>query len=64
MKIRSFCIPASRAVASLAKEWEVNPVWVWDVFEYECGVIKGCGNVVTQEDIDRVESYICSEMQS
>lgn len=62
MKIRSYCIPASRAVSALATKWEVNPAWVWDIFEDECGVIKGLGNVVTQEEIDLVEWYICNEI--
>ena len=62
MKIRSYCIPVSRAVSALATKWEVNPAWVWDIFEDECGVIKGLGNVVTQEEIDLVEWYICNEI--
>ena len=62
MKIRSYCIPVSRAVSALAMKWEVNPAWVWDIFEDECGVIKGLGNVVTQEEIDLVEWYICNEI--
>jgi hypothetical protein len=62
MKIRSLYITASRAVAALAKKWEVNPVWVWDLFEYEFGVIKGLGNLVSQDEINRVESIICEEI--
>ena len=31
-------------------------------FEDKCGVIKGLGNVVTQEEIDLVEWYICNEI--
>lgn len=61
MKIRSLYIKASRAVATLAKKWDVNPAWVWDLFEYECGVIKGLGNLVSQEEINRVECIICKE---
>lgn len=62
MKIRSLYIQASRAVSAISKKWGVNPVWVWDLFETECGVIKGLGNLVSQEEIDRVESYICTEI--
>lgn len=62
MKTRNLYIAASRAVATLAKTWEVNPAWVWDLFEDECGVIKGLGNLVSQEDINRVEGIICEEI--
>ena len=62
MKIRSLYIAASRAVASLAKTWEVNPAWVWDLFEDECGVIKGCRCLVSQDEIDKVELIICGEI--
>ena len=62
MKIRNLYIAASRAVATLAKKWDVNPAWVWDLFEYECGIIKGLGNLVSQDEINRVESIICEEI--
>lgn len=63
MKTRNLYIAASRAVATLAKKWGVNPAWVWDLFEYECGVIKGLGNLVSQEDINRVECIIREEIR-
>lgn len=62
MKIRSLYITASRAVATLSKKWGVNPIWVWDLFEEECNIIKGLGNLVSQDEINRVESIISQEL--
>lgn len=62
MKIRSSYVKVSYAVRVLAKKWNVNPRWVWDVFEDRCGMIKGCGNLANQEEIDSVEYYICGEI--
>nr|DAG76640.1 MAG TPA: hypothetical protein [Caudoviricetes sp.] len=62
MKIRSLYITASRAVSTISKKWEVNPVWVWDLFEEEFNIIKGLGNLVSQDEIDRVESIISQEL--
>lgn len=54
MKIRSEFIDASRAIRQIAKELGANPIYVWDVAEEQFGIIKGCGCVMDQGQIDEV----------
>lgn len=58
MKIRSSCISASRAIRQIAKELGANPIYVWDTAEEEFNIIKGCGCVVNQEQIDIISDIV------
>lgn len=58
MKIRSEFISASRAIRQIAKECGANPIYVWDVAEEECNIIKGCGCAVDQEQIDTITEIV------
>lgn len=58
MKIGSKFINASRAIRQIARECGANPVYVWDVAEEEYNIIKGCGCVMDQEQIDAVKKIV------
>lgn len=60
MKIRSKVIEASRAIRQIAKSINANPIYVWDVAEEEFGIIKGCGCVIDQEQIDTISEIVRS----
>lgn len=60
MKIRSEVIEASRAIRQIAKNLKANPIYVWNVAEEEFGIIKGCGCVMDQEQIDTVSEIVRS----
>lgn len=60
MKIRSRFIRADRAIRQIAKENDANPVYVWDVAEDEFNIIKGCGCVMDQKQIDTVSEIVRS----
>lgn len=58
MKIRSSFIKADRAIRQIAKEHNANPIYVWDVAEEEFNIIKGCGCVIDQEQIDTISEIV------
>lgn len=58
MKIRSSIIKADRAIRQIAKEHDANPVYVWDVAEEEFNIIKGCGCVIDQEQINAISEIV------
>lgn len=58
MKIRSLTIKADRAIRQIAKENNANPIYVWDVAEEEFNIIKGCGCVMDQEQINIVSKIV------
>ncbi len=58
MKIRSLTIKADRAIRQIAKENNANPIYVWDVAEEEFNIIKGCGCVMDQEQINTVSKIV------
>lgn len=58
MKIRSSFIKADRAIRQIAKENNANPVYVWDVAEEQFGIIKGCGCVIDQEQINTIATIV------
>lgn len=58
MKIRSEFISASRAIRKIAKETGANPIYVWDIAEDEFGIIKGCGCVIDQHQIDSISEIV------
>lgn len=58
MKIRTEFIKADRAIRQIAKECGANPIYVWDVAGDEFNIIKGCGCVMDQEQIDTVTEIV------
>lgn len=58
MKIRTEFIRADRAIRRIAKECGANPIYVWDVAGDEFNIIKGCGCVMDQEQIDTVTEIV------
>ena len=58
MKIRSEFIKADRAIRQIAKEHNANPVYVWDVAMDEFNIIKGCGCVIDQNQIDILSEIV------
>lgn len=58
MKIRSSVINADRAIRQIAKEHNANPVYVWDVAGEEFNIIKGCGCVIDQKQINTISEIV------
>lgn len=58
MKIRSSVINADRAIRQIAKEHNANPVYVWDVAREEFNIIKGCGCIIDQEQINAISEIV------
>jgi transcription initiation factor TFIIIB Brf1 subunit/transcription initiation factor TFIIB len=63
MKIRSEFIKANRAIRQIAKECGANPVYVWDIAADEFNIIKGCGCVMDQKQIDAVAEIVKEGLQ-
>lgn len=58
MKIRSSFIKADRAIRQIAREYNANPVYVWNVAEEHFNIIKGCGCVIDQEQINTISEIV------
>lgn len=58
MKIRSKLIKADRAIRQIAKECGANPIYVWDTAMERFNIIKGCGCVMDQDQIDTVTEIV------
>ena len=63
MKIRSSVTKADRAIRQIAKENNANPIYVWDVAEEEFNIIKGCGCVIDQEQINAISEIVRLELE-
>lgn len=58
MKIRSEYISAARAIRQIANRYGADPIYVWDVAEERFNIIKGCGCMMNQEEIDIVSEIV------
>ncbi len=58
MRIRSQYIKADKAIRQIAKENNANPIYVWDVAEEQFNIIKGCGCVIDQEQINTISEIV------
>ena len=58
MKIRSSFIKADRAIRQIARENNANPIYVWDVAEEQFNIIKGCGCIIDQEQINTISEIV------
>ena len=58
MRIRSQYIKADKAIRQIAKENNANPIYVWDVAEEQFNIIKGCGCVIDQEQINAISEIV------
>ncbi len=56
--MKSKFVNASRAIRHIAKECGANPIYVWDVAEEEFNIIKGCGCIMDQQQIDAVTEIV------
>lgn len=58
MKIRSEIISASKAIRNIANRLNANPIYVWDVAEEEFNIIKGCGCIIDQKQINTIATIV------
>lgn len=54
--------PASNVVSRMARKYNVNPVWLWDLLEEEYNIIKGLGCVMNLLEIREFEYIIKQEI--